>query len=84
MVLDIIKNRWSPVSFSSRPIEDYKLQAILESAGYAPSSMNEQPWLFILVTRDEPEIFNNVIEILDDGNKAWAKNAYAFIISLAR
>ena len=84
MVHDFIKNRWSPVSFSSKPVEDYKLKAILEAAGYAPSSMNEQPWLFILTTRDEPEVFNHVIELMDDGNKVWAKNAYALIISLAR
>jgi len=84
MVLDIIKKRWSPVSFSPRPIEDYKLKAILEAARYAPSSMNEQPWLFILITRDDPDIFNNVIDILDDGNKVWAKNAYALIVGLAR
>ena len=84
MVLDIIKNRWSPYSFSQKPIEDYKLKEIVEAAGYAPSSMNEQPWLFILTTKEEPEIFNEVIEILDDGNKVWAKNAYALIVSLAR
>jgi nitroreductase len=84
MVLDIIKNRWSPVSFSSKPVEDYKLKAILEAAGYAPSSMNEQPWLFIMTTRNEPEIFDRFIDLLNDGNRIWAKNAYALIISLAR
>jgi nitroreductase len=84
MVLDIIKNRWSPVSFSPAVVEDNKIREILEAARYAPSSMNEQPWLFILVTREEPVIFNNIIEMLDDGNKTWAKNAYALIISLAR
>jgi nitroreductase len=84
MVLDLIKNRWSPYSFSSKPIEGDKLKAIFEAAGHAPSSMNEQPWLFILTTRDEPENFDNVIDLLDDGNKVWAKNAYALIISLAR
>ena len=84
MVLDIIKNRWSPVSFSSKPVEGYKLKAILEAAGRAASSMNEQPWLFIMTTRDEPEIFDKFIDLLNDGNKIWAKNAYALIISLAR
>lgn len=84
MVLDIIKNRWSPVSFSSKPVEDFKMKEILEAAGYAPSSMNEQPWLFILVTKADPGKFGSVIEMLADGNQVWAKNAYALIISLAR
>jgi nitroreductase len=84
MVLDIIKNRWSPVSFSSKPVEEFKLLAIMEAAAYAPSSMNEQPWMFIITTRENPEYFNKVADILFDGNKIWAKDAYALIISLAR
>jgi nitroreductase len=84
MVHNLIKNRWSPVSFSSKPVEDFKLKTILEAAGYAPSSNNEQPWLFILTTRDEPEMFNNVVDLLVDGNRIWARNAYALIVSLAR
>lgn len=84
MVLEIIKNRWSPYSFSGKPVENYKLKAILEAAGYAPSSMNEQPWVFIMTTREEPDMFSRVIDILDDGNRVWAKNAYALIVSLSR
>ena len=84
MVLEIIKNRWSPVAFSSKKVEDFKLKAILESSGYAPSSMNEQPWLFILITREDSEVFDSVTALLAEGNQVWAKNAYAFIVSLAR
>jgi nitroreductase len=84
MALDIIKNRWSPVSFSHEPVEDYKLKEILGAAGYAPSSMNEQPWIFIITTKEYPDKFNDFIGFLDESNQVWAKNAYALIISLAR
>jgi nitroreductase len=84
MIHELLKKRWSPVSFSSRSIEDNKLKEILEASSYAPSSMNEQPWLFILVKREDKEVFNDVIGLLNEGNKIWAKNAYAFIISLSR
>lgn len=84
MVLDIIKNRWSPVSFSGGPVEEYKLKAILEAAGYAPSSMNEQPWMFIMTTKEYPGNFSDFIGFLDVSNQIWARNAYALIISFAR
>jgi nitroreductase len=84
MVLDIIKNRWSPISFSTEHVEEYKLQAILEAARYAPSSMNEQPWMFILTTKESPDRFNDVVDLLSEFNQEWAKNAYALVISLAR
>lgn len=83
-VIDLIKKRWSPFSFSSKPVEEYKLKAILEAARYAPSSVNEQPWMFILSTKETPGTFNDVISLLDESNQVWAKNAYALIISLAR
>jgi nitroreductase len=84
MVLDIIKNRWSPISFSTEPVEEYKLRSILEAARYAPSSMNEQPWIFILTTKESPDIFNDVVNLLTEFNQQWAKNAYALVVSLAR
>jgi nitroreductase len=84
LILEIIKDRWSPYSFSQNPIEDYKLKAIFEAAGHAPSSNNEQPWLFVYATRRDGEVFNDYLGFLVDANKEWAKNAYAIIISMAR
>lgn len=84
LVLDIIKKRWSPFSFSSKPVEENKLNAIFEAARYAPSSSNEQPWMFILVTRETPEQFDDFISFLEESNKIWAKSVYALIVSLAR
>jgi nitroreductase len=84
LILEIIQERWSPYSFSSSPVESFKLKAMFEAAGYAPSCNNEQPWMFVYATRDEPEIFGRYIDFLAEGNKIWAKDAYAIIISMAR
>jgi nitroreductase len=84
LILEIIQERWSPYSFSSTPVEGFKLKAMFEAAGYAPSCNNEQPWAFVFSTRDEKEVFNDYVEFLSDGNKVWAKHAYALIISMAR
>jgi len=84
LILEIIQERWSPYAFSSAPVEEYKLKAMFEAAGYAPSCNNEQPWQFVYATQDEKAVFNDFAGFLTDTNKIWAKNAYALVISLAR
>ena len=84
LILEIIQERWSPVAFSSSKVEEFKIKAMFEAAGYAPSCNNEQPWLFVYTTQDEKEAFNDYMGFLAEGNKLWAKNAYALAISMAR
>jgi nitroreductase len=84
LILEIIQERWSPYSFSSSPVEAFKLKAMFEAASYAPSCNNEQPWQFVFSTQDEKETFDDYVGFLVDGNKVWAKHAYALIISMAR
>ena len=84
LILEIIQERWSPYSFSSNDVEEFKLKAMFEAAGYAPSCNNEQPWMFIYSTQQNRQIFNDYLGFLAESNKVWAKDAYALIISLAR
>jgi nitroreductase len=84
LVLEIIQDRWSPYSFSSSPVEEYKLKAMLEAAGYAPSCFNEQPWMFVYSTKQNRKVFDDYLGFMADANKVWAQNAYAIIISMAR
>lgn len=84
LVLEIIQERWSPYSFSSAPLEDFKLKAIFEAAGYAPSCNNEQPWLFVYTTRQDEKEFEDYLGFMTESNRLWAKHAYALIISMAR
>jgi nitroreductase len=84
LILEIIQDRWSPYSFSSDDVEEFKLKAMFEAAGCAPSSNNEQPWIFIYSSKQNMQIFNDYLGFLTESNKIWAKNAYALIISLAR
>lgn len=84
LILEIIQERWSPYSFSSAPVEEFKLKAMFEAAGCAPSRNNEQPWMFVYTTRGDMNIFNNYLDFMVDENKVWAKNAFALVISMAR
>lgn len=51
-VLNAIKNRRTIRRFKPDPIDDEKLQMILEAGRWAPSFSNLQPWKFI-VTKDQ-------------------------------
>jgi nitroreductase len=84
MILKIIKDRWSPYSFSSEPIDKMKLDSLFEAAGLAPSSNNEQPWLFIHSTREDAGLFETFLGFMVESNRIWAKNAYSIAISFAR
>jgi len=84
MIHEILKNRWSPYSFSSEPVDEVKLNSLFEAAGLAPSSNNEQPWLFIHVTREKADLFDTFLGFLVESNRVWAKNTYALAISFAR
>ncbi len=84
LILEIIQERWSPYSFSQAIVEEFKLKAMFEAAGHAPSSNNEQPWIFVHTTREENRVFPDYIGFLNESNKIWAKEAYAIVISMAR
>jgi nitroreductase len=48
-ILDLIKARYSVRKYKDQPIEQEKLDLILESARLAPSASNSQPWHFYVV-----------------------------------
>ena len=55
---------------------------MLEAARWAPSSMNKQPWRFLVAFRGD-ENFNLLQQTLKDTNSIWAPNASTFILVLA-
>jgi nitroreductase len=48
-VLDIIKQRRSVREFTDDEVSDEQINKILESARWAPSGMNNQPWRFVVI-----------------------------------
>lgn len=80
----LMRDRWSPVCFSSRPIEAKHFGSLFEAARWAPSSYNEQPWAFCIFTRDQPAEFQAMLDCLMEANQVWCKNAYALVISVAK
>src|SRR5437879_12426420 len=74
-VLELITARWSPYAFADRPVAKADLLSLFEAARWAPSSYNEQPWTYLVATRDDPEAFATMLSCLVEGNQVWAKAA---------
>jgi len=81
---DLLRERWSPRAFSSRPVEPDKLRRLLEAARWAPSSFNEQPWHFLIASREDQENFERMLGVLWEGNRVWAAAAPLLMVTVAR
>jgi len=83
-VVSLIKKRWSPREFDpSRKISSQEIGLLFEAARWTPSAYNEQPWNFIIATKDNPEQFDKMLSLLSDDNKVWAVNASALVLTVA-
>ena len=80
---ELIARRWSTRAFSTRPVERSKLLSILESARWAPSSRNEQPWRYVIFTSDNVEKLKKAQSVLKDIND-YAKRAPILICAITK
>lgn len=84
MINDIINRRKSIKSFLPIEIESEKIRLLFEAAALAPSSHNEQPWSFLIAIRNDRENFMNMLELMNEKNKFWAKDASIISLAIAR
>ena len=81
---DLLRRRWSPRAFSDRRVDPAIMRSLLEAARWAPSSYNEQPWSFIVATKDDTAEFSRLLSCLVEGNIQWAQYAPVLMVSVAR
>jgi nitroreductase len=82
-VHDLITERWSPRAFSDKPVAPDVLASLFEAARWAPSSSNEQPWTYIVSTKDDAENFAKLVSVLVPFNAAWAQHAPVLALAVA-
>lgn len=69
----IFPGRWSPRSFSDEPVTEEELAAVFEAARWAPSWMNNQPWVFCYETNGpDREAMESIIM---EFNRYWSVKA---------
>ena len=59
-VMEVLKNRVSTRYWDAVPVEDEKIQAVLEAGVYAPTSCNRQTWKIYVRKNPSIEAINNV------------------------
>src|SRR5271155_4361797 len=82
-VHDLIRHRWSPRAFANKPVEPAVLASLFEAARWAPSSSNEQPWAYIVATKDNAEEFAKMTSVLVEFNANWAKHAPVLALAVS-
>ncbi len=80
---ELLLRRWSPVAFSDRRVGPETLGSLLEAARWAPSSFNEQPWSFIVATKDNPRECERMLGCLIEFNQQWARKAPVLMLTVA-
>jgi nitroreductase len=80
---DLVRNRWSPRAFADKPVAPEILRCLFEAARWAPSSSNEQPWAYLVATKDDPANFAKMLSVLVEFNAGWAKSAAVVALSVA-
>jgi len=82
-VHELIHHRWSPRAFSDKPVPPDDLRSLFEAARWAASSNNEQPWAFLVTTRDDTENHARMLSALVEFNQSWAKHAPVLAIAVS-
>lgn len=72
-IQQFLAERWSPYGFEDRLVPHDDLRSLFEAARWAPSCFNEQPWNYLLATKEDPQEFGRLLSCLVEGNQAWAK-----------
>jgi len=79
-----LMERWSSRAFSGQPVRPDVIGSLLEAARWAPSSMNAQPWRFVVATKDQPEDYDRLFESLSQKNQQWAGEAPVLILAVSK
>lgn len=81
---NLLAGRWSPRAIDpSQPVDPQVTSRLLEAARWAPSSMNEQPWRFLVFDHRCAQARDHARDCLNHGN-AWALAAPLLITAIAQ
>ena len=80
----LLSQRRSPYHWDgARNVSPDDLRALFEAARWTMSSYNEQPWRYIVGDRArDPELWQRVLNVLVEGNQAWAKNVPVLVLGV--
>jgi len=82
-ISSFILNRWSPRAMTGEPMTKDELFPLFEAARWAPSSYNNQPWIFIYGLRGT-NAWKTLHDLQAPFNQSWTKNSSALVLALSK
>lgn len=81
-ILPLFAERHSGYVYDAlQPVSSEQIRLLCEAAHSAPSSYNEQPWIFIICdATTDPDAYAMALGSLAESNQTWAKNASVLIV----
>lgn len=76
--LDLVRNRFSSRKYQDKQVEEEKIVQVLEAARMAPSAVNYQPWVFVVIREAE-----NLEKIHACYHRDWFNQAPVVIVACA-
>jgi nitroreductase len=61
-----------------------ELRSLLEAARWAASSYNQQPWHFIVATKEDPRVYERLLGCIVPANALWAGKAPVLMLTVAK
>ena len=80
---ELLEKRWSPYAFENKTVPNEELLSLFEAVRSAPSSYNEQPWRYIVATKEDKNEFDKILSCLVEANREWAQNAPVLALGVA-
>ncbi|MBC8001288.1 MAG: nitroreductase family protein [Opitutaceae bacterium] len=81
-ILKLLAERWSPYGFEDRPVPEADLRSLFEAARWSASSYNEQPWNYLVATKENTVEFGRMLGCLVEANQTWAKAAPVLVLGV--
>ena len=83
LVLQSIKDRWSPRVFNPKLIPEIEIQSMLEALHWSFSCFNEQLWQLVITHRGEDRQ-QVLLGCVSERNRSWAQQAPILMLTVAR
>lgn len=85
VIHELIASRWSGRAYDSEKfVSRENILSLIEAARWAPSCYGDQPWRYIIFDKATNETaWQQAVDCLVEGNRAWAKDAPLLMLSVA-
>ena len=80
----VLRQRYSPRAYAHEMVSQTTLRRIFEAARWAPSTSNNQPWRFIVATREHKDEYTGLFSTITGNCAVWAQHAPVLILAAAK